>query len=170
MKLSKAVIGALMWGLAAPASAGSPDDAGINAVYAKLSQARAAHDVEGMVSAFSSDGLLVDARPGPVITGGELEGRLRPMAERVANEGIKIATSYRLERRSVMGDVALDAGYMRQTMERPNAEQTSRYSRFLVTMRRETDGVWRIIGDASMPAEQAQFDALKPVQGLYYEG
>ena len=154
---------------AGPAIAANPEDSKINSVYASLAKARAAHDVPGMASAFGPEGLLVDARPGPAISGSELAGRLAPMAERVQKDGVKIDSAYRVERRSVLGDVALDAGYMRQTMVRPDGQTGNRYARFLVTMRRDPNGAWKIIGDASMPSEQAVFDALKPVEGLHFD-
>jgi len=155
--------------LTAPALAASAEDPALNAVYAGLRDARAAHDVAGMAAAFAQDGLLVDARPGPVISGAELPGRLAPMAQRIRDEGVRIATAYRLERRSVMGDVAVDAGFMRQTMVRATGEQAVRHARFLVTLRRQSDGRWRIVADASMPATAEAFDALKPVEGLHYD-
>jgi ketosteroid isomerase-like protein len=152
----------------APATAGS-GDAAINAVYSALARARAANDVAGMSSAFEGNALLVDARPGPPISGAELGDRLRPMATRIQADGVKVETAYRIERRTLMGDLAMDAGYMRQTMVRPNGQRGARYARFLVAMRRDPSGGWRIVGDASMPAEQAAFDALTPKEGLHFD-
>jgi hypothetical protein len=60
----------------------------------------------------------VDARPEPVVSGAELGDRLKPMANPVKTEDINIETPYRLERRSVMDDVVIDAEYTRQTVER----------------------------------------------------
>jgi ketosteroid isomerase-like protein len=92
------------------------------------------------------------------------------MAARMAADGVRVDTAYRVERRSVSGDLAIDAGYMRQTMTRPGAEPMVMYRRFLVTMRRGADGAWRIVADASMPAEQAAWDAAARVEGLQYSG
>jgi ketosteroid isomerase-like protein len=155
-------------GLAGPVAA-HREHAALNKVYANLSHARAAHDVGGMASAFGPEGLLIDARPGPAISGGELGKRLEPMAARVESEGVKIDTAYRIERRSVMGDVAVDAGYMRQTMVRPDGQRGVRYARFLVTMRHTPETGWRIIGDASMPADAAAFDGVTRTEGLHYD-
>jgi uncharacterized protein (TIGR02246 family) len=154
----------------APAAAANPEDAALNRVYTELAAARARHDVAGMASAFAPEALLVDPRPGPPILGTELAERLRPMAARIVADGVSLDTAYRVERRSVSGDVAVDAGFMRQTVTRPGAEPNIRYARFLVTMRRGADGAWRIVGDASMPATQAQWDAAARVGGLQYGG
>ena len=154
---------------AAPALA-HQEDAALNKVYATLAAARAANDLPGMTGNFAADGLLVDARPGPVISGAELEERMKPFLARILSEKGRIDTAYRIERRSVIGDIALDAGFMRQTVNRPGADPMTRYARFLVTMKRGEDGQWRIIGDASMPAQQEAFDGVARQEGLHFDG
>ena len=154
--------------LAIPCKATS-EDAAINAVYAELARARTANDVAGMSGAFAADGLLVDARPGPVISGSELAARLQPMRDRLIADRVRIDTQYRVERRSLMGDVAVDAGFMRQSFARPVGESQVRYARFLVTMRREASG-WRIIADASMPATEEAWNAVSRGDGRHFDG
>ena len=156
--------------VAAPAVAANPEDGALNGVYERLTRARAAGDVPGMASAFAPEGLLVDARPGPVIAGSELAERLAPQAARIVADGVRVETAYRIERRSVSGDIALDAGYMRQSISRPNGEPMIRYARFLVTMRRGADGAWRIVGDASMPSTDAVWNGLARIDGLQFDG
>ena len=155
---------------AAPAAAANPEDSALNAVYQRLAEARAAGDVEGMANAFGRRGLLVDARPGPAIAGAELAGRLQPMADRLRTENASIDTAYRIERRSVIGGIALDVGFMRQVVRRGDGEAMTRYARFLTTLQRGADGAWRIIGDASMPAQEAAWTALAPTEGLQFDG
>ena len=155
---------------AAPAMAAHPEDGAINAVYQRLAASRAAGDVPGMASAFAPGALLVDSRPGPAISGAELAGRLHPMAERLRSDNARVETAYRLERRSVLGEIALDAGYMRQTVRRADGQAMTRYARFLVTLQRGADGAWRIIGDASMPADEATWTALRSADGLHFDG
>lgn len=147
----------------------APADAAINAVYQRLAAARAEASIDGMSNAFAPGGLLVDQRPGPVISGAELRARLQPMVERLRTDNVRVETAYRIERRSVMGDIALDAGYMRQSIARAEGEATTRYARFLVTLQRQPDGSWKIIGDASMPAQEAAWSALAPVGGLHFD-
>lgn len=154
--------------VASPVAA-HPEDQAINAVYASLVRARAAGDVANMTGAFAPEALLVDARPGPVISGAELAERLRPQAERLRTDGVRVDTGYRIERRSMSGDIAMDAGYMRQTITRPGGAAQVRYARFLVTLRRGADG-WRIIGDAAMPATEAQWASATPAEGLHHDG
>lgn len=165
-----ALVASLVLVLSAAPALAHEQDAALNGVYTKLASARAANDMAGMIGQFGADGLLVDARPGPVISGAELEERMKPMLARIVSEQGRIDTAYRIERRSVIGDIALDAGFMRQTVNRPGAEPMTRYARFLVTMKRGEDGRWRIIGDASMPAQQAAFDGVARQEGLHFDG
>lgn len=153
----------------APVPAANREDAALNAVYAGLAAARAANDVAGMAGAFSSRGLLVDARAAPAICGAELADRLRPQAERVAAGGQHVDTAYRIERRSILGNVAIDAGYMRRILVRADEEPLVRYSRFLVTLLREADGAWRIAGDAAMPSTEEAWDAVPRSEGLHFD-
>jgi ketosteroid isomerase-like protein len=155
---------------AAPVSAHPADDA-INAVYGGLIKARVESDIAGMIAPFPTEAILIDSRPGPALGGGaELEARLRPMAARLATEGVKVKTQYRIERRSVTGEVAMDAGYMRMEMTRPNGQTGARYARFLVTMRRDEAGEWRILGDAAMPSDEAAWNAVDRKEGLRHDG
>ncbi|HET9428672.1 MAG TPA: nuclear transport factor 2 family protein [Allosphingosinicella sp.] len=161
--------GLMAWlvALAIPCRA-APEDGAINAVYVELARARTANDVAGMSGAFAAEGLLIDSRPGPPISGGELAARLQPMRDRLVADGRRIDTQYRVERRSVMGDLAVDAGFMRQSVVRPDGQSQVRYARFLVTMRRESDR-WRIIADASMPATEEAWNAVVPGEGRQFD-
>lgn len=168
-KIHLAAAVAMLCASPAPLAAHQQDNA-INDVYATLASARAANDLAGMTRHFGAEGLLVDARPGPVISGSELGERMKPILQRILSEKGRIDTAYRIERRSVIGDILIDAGFMRQTIARPGAEPMIRYARFLVTMQQGRDGKWRIIGDASMPAQQAAFDGVARTAGLQFDG
>jgi ketosteroid isomerase-like protein len=154
---------------ATPAAA-HPEDKAINATYAALAAARTAHDVPGMASHFHPQGLLIDARPGPALPGADLAARLAPQAERLVKDGVAITSAYRVEKRQILdGGLALDAGYMRQALRREGAPEQVRYSRFLVTMKRERNGAWKILGDAAMPSTAEVWNALSPQDGLAFD-
>lgn len=155
---------------AAPAAA-HPEDAAINQVYGRIVEAKARNDAAGIAAAFAPEALIIDARPGGAVSGAELGARLAPMASRLAADGVAVGTQYRVERRSVAGDVAVDAGYMRQDMRRAGAAQPmTMITKFLVTLRRQADGGWRILADASMPATEAAWAGAVRGEGLRYDG
>ena len=156
--------------LAAPAAA-HPQDAAINAVYDAITAAKAGNDADGIAAAFAPDALIVDARPGAAVSGAELGARLAPMVARMRADSARVATQYRIERRQVSGDVAVDAGYMRQTIERADgvAGPPPMVTKFLVTLR-QTGGRWRIVADASMPASEAAWAGAVRGAGLKFDG
>lgn len=156
--------------VAAPAAA-HPADEALNQVYGRLTEAKARNDPAGIAAAFAPEALLIDARPGPATAGSELAARLAPMAARLGADGVTVATQYRIERRSVAGDVAIDAGFMRQEMRRAaGAQPMTMITKFLVTLRRQADGSWRILSDASMPATEAAWTGAVRAEGLRYDG
>jgi ketosteroid isomerase-like protein len=119
----------------------------------------------------SADALIVDARPGAAMSGAELGARLAPMIARLRADSARVATQYRIERRQVSGDVAVDAGYMRQTIARSDgvAGPPPMVTRFLVTLR-QAGGRWRIVADASMPASEAAWAGAARSAGLKFDG
>ena len=157
--------------IAAPAAA-APEDASINAFYETLTRERAL-DIRNGARAFHPEGLAIflgnGGRPGPVTQGSEVAARLGGMAERMAADGMTMTNAYRIERRSVIGDTAVDTGYMRLTQTR-NGASRNHYARFLVTLKRGADGQWRIISDASWPSDEAAWNATPRAEGLKYDG
>lgn len=156
---------------AASAQASEGGDRGPNGVYARLATARAAHDVPGMAAVFDPKALLIDARSPAPVSGGELAARLAPQRDQLVNDRVAIETTYRVERRQHLGDgLAVDAGYMRQTLKRGDATPQVRYAKFLVTLKQGDDGVWRIVADAAMPSTAEAWEMLVPQPGLVFGG
>ena len=155
--------------IAAPASA-APDDASLNAFYEELTRERA-QDIRNGARAFHPEGLLIflgdGGRPGPVTQGSEVAARLGRMAEQMSEYGMTMTNAYRIERRSVIGDTAVDTGYMRLTQTR-NGASRNHYARFLVTLKC-THGRWRIISDASWPSDEAAWNAVPRNDSLKYD-
>jgi ketosteroid isomerase-like protein len=167
-KLARAAVTAVFLTFALPAAAQS-DDPAINAVYDGIAAAKARNDAPGIAAAFVPEALLIDARPGPATAGSELAGRLGPMAQSMARDQARVTTQYRIERRSRAGDVTVDAGYMRQAITGPGMSMPPMVTRFLVTLRRQPDGSWRILSDASMPATEAAWAAAARQPGLKFD-
>ena len=94
------------------------------------------------------------------------------MAARLRESQIRATTKYRVEQRAYYGDTVVDTGYMRMQFEAPAGASKPKdmISRFMTAMRQSPDGRWRIVGDASMPADAATWDALKPAAGLHFDG
>ena len=165
--MTLAQVAAALLTLALPAE--QADNASIDAYYDRLAQARAT-DFAAIAESFHPLGLFVflsPQGPGPVVSGDEVPGRARAIAERMRNDGMTMTTGYRIERRSVLGDVAVDTGYMRSTQTMNNSSR-SNYARFLITLKREGDS-WRVISDAAWPSNEATYNAVPRTPGLRYD-
>jgi ketosteroid isomerase-like protein len=173
MMMSTATRGAivLIAACAAAPLAAHPADGELNAVYGELVRARLAGDIAAMTAPFAPEAILIDTRPNPALGGGrELLAALQPQVSRLIADRVKVETEYRIERRSVVNDVAIDAGYMRMRMTRPDGQTAVHHARFLVTMRKDAAGRWRIIGDASIRTDDAAWQRAPRAAGLRYDG
>jgi ketosteroid isomerase-like protein len=95
------------------------------------------------------------------------------MAERLKADGVQVKADYRIGRRVVSGDIAVDTGYRRQTMagSKPGGPMPgTQYHKFLVVAQRQADGSWKIVRDASLPASKEAWDAAVRTEGLKYDG
>lgn len=156
---------------AASAHAADREDAAINAVYDSLASAKAENSPDAMARAFAADATLISPMPTPAGTGAGLKAALAPMAARLRDEGVQVATAYRIERRTRFGDVAIDAGYMRTHFSAPagKPKPNDMLSRFLVTLRRQPDGKWLIVADASLPAAADAWEKVERKDGLKFD-
>ena len=156
--------------IAGPAVASNPSDPGINAYYDELTRARAT-DFRQLVNSFHPQGLFIfltgPQGPGPVVTADQLPDRTRTMADQMKKAGMKLSTGYRIEKRSVVGDVAVDTGYMRTT-QTMNGKSRSHYARFLVTLKRDGER-WRVLSDAAWVSDEATYNAVRKTDGLKYD-
>lgn len=146
-----------------------PQDEALNQIYGRLIAARAAGDLAGMIGPFPAEAILIDSRKLPALGGGdELQAQLASMAARLKADNASVASSYRVERRSIRKDLAIDAGYMRMMITIPGRDPMVRYARYLVAFQRAGDG-WQIMGDANMPSDAAAWDAVRTVPGLRHD-
>lgn len=150
----------------APAHA---ENESINAHYDALAVA-SANGFSGTADLFDRRGLFVfltQDGPGPLVTGAQMPARTEAMGRRLQADGMTLTTAYRLEKRSVIGDVSVDSGYMKTT-QTLNGSARSHYARFLVTWKRDGDH-WRLISDAAWPSDEAAYNAVPRTPGLKYD-
>jgi uncharacterized protein (TIGR02246 family) len=162
---------AAMLAAATPAAA-NPADAALNGMYEAIAAGVAANSGAGVTSAFADDAMVLDPRPGPPAQGPAFRAAILRMADRLKAEGVEAKADYRVVRRLVSGDIAVDTGYRRQTMvvAKPDGPQPgTQYHKFLVVAQRQPDGRWKIIRDASLPATREAWDAAVRIEGLKYD-
>lgn len=160
-------------GAAAPAAAADPADVAINRMYETIAAGVATNSGESVTSAFADDAMVLDPRAGAPAEGAAFRAGVQRMADRLRADGVQVKADYRVVRRIVSGDIAVDAGFRRQTMATTKAEGPqpgTQYHKFLVVARRLADGRWKIVRDASLPATKEAWDAAARTEGLKYDG
>jgi uncharacterized protein (TIGR02246 family) len=163
---------ALAVAFAAPAAAANRDDAALNRVYEAVAAGVAANSAEGIVAAFADDVIVLDPRPNPPAVGAAFRDGIGRMAAKLKADGVKVTSDYRVERRVVAGDLAVDTGYRRLSFAPAvgGAAPMVQYHKFLVVAQRQRDGSWRILRDASLPASEAAWAGAVRSDGLKYDG
>jgi len=155
---------------AAPAPGDARDDLAINHIYETVAAAVAANSGETIAGAFADDAVVMDPRPSPPAAGEAFRATVVAMAARLKAEGVGVSAQYRIERRIRSGELAIDTGYRRQAMTRPGAaEPMVQYNKFLVVARRQRDGRWKILRDASLPASKEAWDGAVRAPGLKFD-
>lgn len=157
--------------LAALVMIDAPQNDAINAVYDRLVVAKNSRDASAIVAEFDPRSIVVDPRPLPAASGASIAEPLQKMMARLKASDVNVETRYRIEKREMFGDYALDSGYMQMRfVAKPGAgEPDDMVTRFLATLQREPDGSYRIVGDASFLAAPGDWEKLKPVAGLHYD-
>jgi uncharacterized protein (TIGR02246 family) len=157
---------------AAPAAAANPDDAALNRLYEAVAAGVAANSAEAIVAAFADDAVVLDPRPNPPAVGAAFRDGIGRMAAKLKADGVKVTSEYRIERRLVAGDLAVDTGYRRLAFvpAAGGAAPSVQYHKFLVVARRRRDGSWKILRDASLPASEAAWAGAVRSDGLKYDG
>lgn len=156
---------------AAPAAADTNTNTDVNAIYERMAEGIRTHDPEMSRKTYTADAAYLPPNPGPIDQGERLHALMRGSGERLKADQVAMTISYRVVRRTLAGNTAIDMGYYRTTMKRgtDGAEQV-RYNKFLLTARREPDGTWRISHDASLPSSKEAYEAATPVAGLKFDG
>lgn len=166
-----AVLGGALLAVGVPASA-YPADGALNRLYETIAAGVAVNSAEQVTGAFAADAVVLDSRPGPPAGGDAFRAGIARMAERLKADGVEVKADYRVIRRMVTGDVAVDVGYRRQSMAgtKPGGPVPgTQYQKFLVVAQRQADGGWKIVRDASLPASKEAWDAAARTEGLKYD-
>lgn len=164
-------MGALLLVAAAPAASVSAEapHAALNQVYERIAEGKAAVDADRALAAFDDRVVSVGPRAGPVAAGDAFHQRFRTMAQRIMNDQVSVEADYRIEHREIFGDTAVDAGFMRHRFSRAGTPGQVQYSRFLVTLQRQPNGQWKIIADASAPADEQAWAGVERRPGLKFD-
>jgi uncharacterized protein (TIGR02246 family) len=152
---------------AAPAWAASPDDAALNGLYEAMARGAATASADMIAGAFADDALLLYPDNQPAMDGTAFRASLGQMAASLKPG--QLDSRFRIERRLVSDGLAVDNGVLRRTMRRADGREQTSYAKFVVASRRDADGRWRVVTDASLPANEDAWTRVQRTPGLKYD-
>ena len=132
-----------------PAPDPARDEAAIRAADARWLAAAQAHDLEGSLSYWSDDAILM-ASGAPVMTGKEAIRRYVSGAFAIADFSISWATDRVWVAKS--GDIAYATGTNRISMTTPDGTPVMEYDNAVTVWRKAPDGAWKCVVDIGSPS------------------
>lgn len=146
-------------------------DARVNAIYERIAAGAMERDPLLSRHSYAPDAVFLDERRPGMQVGDELHESMRGSMEALRASGAQARISYRVARRTMLGNAAIDSGYYRVSITPPDREASPSisYRKFLVAAERRDDGSWHITHDASLPSSQETYDSAQPVEGLRFD-
>ena len=134
------------------------DEAAIDAVYERVSQAYAALDKEMILDAYTDDAYYLIDTAQRLLHGKEDLARAFTKLDRMKQKGGRFAIEFRIVNRNIQGDMAYDVGYYKLTQTRPTGQSQDLAAKFVTVLKRQADGSWRFQVDSYSQAMLPAFD------------
>ena len=160
MKPLLVVLALVLAGCAAQADdpARGADQAAIDALYARFSQAYADLDPAAVVALYTDDAYYLPGDDGPIRHGKDALARSFRFLAQTREAGGRLHIAFRSVDRAIEGDLAYDVGYYRLASTRPDGAERVSVGKFTVVLKRQTDGTWRFHVDSFSDAPNDAFD------------
>lgn len=158
------------------AIARSHDDAGVNALYDRLSEAVVNSDAAKVASIYRPDSIYLGPGISPIVGRDAITSAFTGSWKAARGQGATVDLRFRLLQRIWHGpNVVTDIGFSKFSFiynDKTKAPKIA-YDKFVTVALRQKDGSWafRVDTNNSQPAKTgaAEFDALKPVADLKYD-
>lgn len=174
--LFKFVVPMIIVATAAPSFAQSQDDAGINALYTRMSDAVTRVDATAAQTIYNSESIYLGTGSPPIIGRDSIISAFDSSWKAAAASGGKADLKFRiLQRIWHSKDSATDVGFSKFSLapSEPGKPVRAFYSKFSTLVQRQPDGNWifrvDIDNQQSTKTGAAEFDALQPVNELKFD-
>lgn len=152
------------------------DDAGVNALYSRLSESVTTTDSVKLASIYRPDSVYMGAGISPIIGAEAITSAFTESWKAARGAGASVSLQFRLLQRIWHGpDAATDIGYSKFSFIYDDKTKTPRisYSKFVTLAQKQKDGSWAfridIDNKQSDKTGASEFEALKPVANLRYD-
>ena len=146
------------------------DNAGINAIYERMSAAYDNLDSAAFADIYAEDGAYLRSGENPMLFGiSAIIDNYEGFFSTVREQGHRRELLFRIVKRDCSETICSDVGWYQHNRydDEGNLLGTS-YGRFLTTPGKSDDGLWRFIADVDTDAEEAHWVSAKKVQGLFF--
>lgn len=155
------------------ALAGTPqaDDAGVNGIYARMSDAYRNCDVAALAKVYAEDAIVFPTRPNvpPLIGRAAIVGGPGRLLAGAKASGCGLSISFRVTGRQRHGFTVVDTGLYRLTSPQPQGSPRVDIGKFMVTAARQEDGSWAFASDTDTPMAAGSWTQARPVPGATFD-
>lgn len=139
----------------------SVDEAAIDAVYERFSQAYAELDVQMVLDLYTDDAYYLIGTAQRILQGKEELALAFSLLERTKEKNGRLAIEFRIVDRQIIGDLAYDIGYYKLTTTRTDGESREKAAKFVTVLKKQADGSWRFQVDSYSEAMVPAFERGK---------
>jgi len=161
----------LIFATALSAGPALAEDAGVNAIYDRLSAAYAAEDARALAKVYAADAIVFPSQPNaPWVVGREriMKGPGAFLAK-VKAEGGALHIRFRVTGRQTFGSTIIDTGLYRLTSADAAGKAGVQVGKFMTVSARQPDGTWAFVADTDTPMPAAAWDEAQPFAGARFD-
>ena len=147
------------------------DNADVNAIYERMTEAYAALDSAAFADIYAADGAYLRSGENPMLLDiDSIIDNYENFFSGVRDDSGRLELRFRVIKRDCSGTICSDVGwYKLNRYDRGGAVEWTSYGRFLTTPGQSVDGLWRFIADLDSDAEATHWESAEAVSGLHFD-
>lgn len=147
------------------------DNAGINAIYERMSAAYTNLDSQAFEDIYAADGVYLRSDESPMRVGVEaIVQNYEEFFSQVREEGGKRELKFRIVKRHCGETICSDVGWYKLSgYDSAGNLMGSSYGRFLTTPGKGEDGLWRFLADVDTGAVEEHWNAALQIPGVHFD-
>jgi len=146
------------------------DNAGINAIYERMTAAYDSLDSQAFADIYAVDAIYLRSEESPMLDNVEaIIGNYENYFSSVRESNGRLELLFRIVKRDCSETLCSDVGWYKNARYDGdgNLEDTS-YGRFLTTPGQSADGMWRFVADLDTDAVEAHWNSAEEVPDLHF--
>lgn len=147
------------------------DDAGVNAIYDRMSAAYEAEDAAALAKVYAPEAIIFPSQPNaPWVVGREhiAQGPGALLAKARSERGA-LQIRFRVTGRQAFGSILIDTGLCRLTIANAAGKAGVQVGKFMTVSEHQPDGTWAFVGNTDTPMPAAAWNEAKPFAGAKFD-